>query len=220
MILPQTLLRYVPIANNARLPGRAIVLTYLALAVLTAVAVAERRTKRVGRVVGLFAIAIAVIVDYLPAPFPVSAMDRPALYDTLREHSAEGAVRELPLGLRDGFGVRGKFDDRVLFYQTIHRRPLVGGFVARLPRAVLDSYENDPLLAALLNLSEQPDPEDGEPTLPDRHIAGDRLRENRIAFIVLNRSTASPALIDYVDRVLPLTFIAREGERTLYRVAQ
>jgi hypothetical protein len=218
MILPQAVLRYVPLVNNARMPGRAIVVAYLALAVLASVAVAGWRSRPRGRVAVLAAVALAVIVDYLPAPFPVVALDRPTLYDTLRDRAEPGAVCELPLGIRHGFGERGAFDDRVLFYQTIHRRPIAGGFVARLPRSVAIAYEADPLFEGLLSLSEGEG--NSPPLLPDRQLAGERLRAQGIAFVVLNRASAPPRLIDYVERVLPLTVIAEDGDRRLYLVSQ
>jgi hypothetical protein len=217
LILPHAVLRYVPIVSNARIPGRAMVVTYLALAVLAAVAASEWRPSGWRRSLVVLAIAAAVVVDYLPAPFPLVAIERPGLYETLRDDPARGAVCELPLGIRDGFSERGMFDDRVLFYQTIHRRPLAGGFVARLPAAVASAYEKDPLLAALLNLSERQGPREGIP-LPDRQAAADRLRQNGIAFVVLNRSAASAALVQYVESVLPLTRIAEDETRSLYRV--
>jgi len=219
MILPQAFLRYLPLVDNARIPGRAMVVAYLALAVLTAVAAAEwRATSRRG-LLAVGAVALAVTADYLPAPFPLVLMDRPAVYEMLRHRPEEGAVCELPLGLRDGFGEHGAFDDRVLFYQTIHQRPLVGGFVARLPRSVTAAYDNDPLLAGLLRLSARQDVEEARP-LPNRELASDRLLEHDIRFVVLDRGRASSNLIDYVERVLPLTLIAEEDRRSVYIVSR
>jgi hypothetical protein len=219
MILPQTLLHYVPIVENARMPGRAIVVSYLALAVLAAITSAEWRRTSGHALLILVVVTLAIAADYLPAPFPLIALDRPAIYETLRDRPERGAVCELPLGLRDGFGERGSFDTRAFFYQTIHQRPLVGGYISRLPRAVVAAYESDPLLAGLLRLSERDDPDAARP-LPGRERAADRLRENGIRFVVLNRRTASPALARYVERVLPLTLIAQEGDRSLYLVSR
>jgi hypothetical protein len=220
MILPQALLHYVPIIANARIPGRAIVVAYLALALLGAITAAEwRRGSRHGLLI-LVLVSLVLAADYLPAPFPLTALDRPEIYETLRDRREHGAVCELPLGIRDGFGEHGSFDDRVLFYQTIHRRPLVGGFVARLPRAVTAAYEDDPLLAGLLRLSEREGPVDEARPLPDRQLAADRLREIGISFVMLNRSAASPSLAEYVENVLPLMRIAEEGERSLYLVSR
>jgi len=220
MILPQALLRYVPVIANARVPGRAIVVAYLALAVLGAITAAEWRRGSCHGSLILVGISFVLAADYLPAPFPLTPLDRPGIYDTLRDRLERGAVCELPLGIRDGFGERGSFDDRVLFYQTIHRRPLVGGFVARLPRAVRAAYEDDPLLAGLLRLSEREGVVDAARPLPDRQLAADRLRKIGIAFVVLNRSAASPSLAEYAERVLPLTRIAEEGGRSLYLVSR
>jgi hypothetical protein len=135
MTLPQAFLRYVPIVANARIPGRAMVMVYLALSVLSAIAISKRHDSR-RPVLVLSLAAVILIADFLPAPFPLVAMDHPAIYEVLRQRREAGAVCELPLGIRDGLGERGAFDDRVLFYQTIHQR-LVGGFVARLPHAVV-----------------------------------------------------------------------------------
>ena len=220
LILPQTLLRYMPIMANARIPGRAIVVVYLALAVLGAITVAEWRRESRHALLIVVGVSLVLTGDYLPAPFPLTALDRPGIYETLRNRRERGAVCELPLGIRDGFGEHGSFDDRVLFYQTIHRRPLVGGFVARLPAAVTAAYEGDPLLAGLLRLSEREGPVDAARQLPDRLLAADRLREIGIAFVVLNRSAVSPSLAEYVENVLPLTRIAQEGERSLYLVSR
>jgi hypothetical protein len=218
MILPQALLHYVPLLNNARIPGRAIVIVYLAMGVLAAIALAEWRASPRARFVLAIVAALAIVTDYVPAPFPVTALDRPALYETLRDRPEQGAVCELPLGVRDGFGGRGPIDDRVFFYQTIHQRPLTGGYVSRLPKAVLAAYENDPLMAGLLSLSERGAGTTGMRMLPDAALAGDRLRSHNIAFVMLNRRTASPELVAYVQTVLPLTLIGEEGDRSLYVV--
>jgi hypothetical protein len=220
MILPQALLHYVPIISNARIPGRAIVVAYLALAVVGAVAAAEwRQGSRHGLLV-LAGASLVLAADYLPAPFPLTTLDHPGIYETLRDRRERGSVCELPLGIRDGFGEHGSFDDRVLFYQTIHGRRLVGGFVARLPQAVTTAYEDDPLLSGLLRLSEREGAVGAARQPPDRQLAAERLREIGIAFVVLNRRTASPSLAGYVERVLPLTRIAEDGERSLYLVSQ
>ena len=219
MILPQALLRYVPLVANARIPSRAIVVSYLALSVLTAVAAADcRRRLRHGHL-ALLTIGALVMADYIAAPFDVVAMDRPPIYEMLRDRPEPGAVCELPLGIRDGFGGRGMFDDRVLFYQTIHQRPIAGGFIARLSPAVAAMYENDPLLAALLSLSDTRTAITPTRSLPNRQRAADSLVRNGITFIVLNRRTAPVGLVTYVERVLPLTLLSQDDGRVLYLVS-
>lgn len=147
---------------------------------------------------------------------PLLQLDYPNLYDELRKRPEQGAVCELPLGVRDGFGERGRLDGMALYYQTIHQRPLVGGFVARLAPSVTSAYERDPLLSVLVSLSSP----ESEPvrSLPDRELAVSRLRADGIRFIVLDRAKASPQLVDYV-RTLQVELVTDDRDRDLYLVA-
>jgi hypothetical protein len=144
----------------------------------------------------------------------MTPLDAPRVYAELRDRPERGAVCELPMGIRDGFGGRGRIDDRMFLYQTIHGRPLVGGFLARLPDSAVRAYEQDPLLAALLRLSEGESPDVA--TLPDRDQALEGFRRSGIAFVVVNRTTATPALLNYVRLVLPVREIAADNTRLVF----
>ena len=196
MILPQTLLRYIPIASNARIPGRAIVLVSLAIAVLGAIAIARSSEPGRRRWIGVAAMAVVVLLDYLPAPFPVVAVDRPAIYETLRDRPERGTVLELPVGIRDSFFSRGLLDHRALAYQMIHRRPIVGGVVSRMSPAIVTGYAADPLIDGLMALSGREAP--ARP-LPNPAAASGLLAKNGIAFVMLNREFASAELVEYVE---------------------
>jgi hypothetical protein len=216
MILPQTLLRYVPIAANARIPGRAMVVVTLAIAVLAAIAIARSQERSRRRWIGAAAMALLILMDCLPAPFPVVEVDHPAIYETLRNRPERGALLELPVGIRDSFTNRGFLDHRALAYQIIHRRPIVGGVVSRMSPTIVAAYTDDPLIDGLLALSGRQAP---EKLLPTRPAAAELLAKNGIAFVMLNRELASPELLEYVELQLPLVLIATSGERSLYVVA-
>ncbi len=214
LLLPATLVRFAPLVSNARIPARAIVGVYLAAAMLAAWGFTALQESGRGRLAWiLFA---ALVVDFVPAPVTVLALDHPAIYDVLRDHSMPGAVCELPLGLRDGFGERGRFDARVLLYQTIHQRPIAGGFVARLPPRIVAAYDSDAILGPLLRLSQ------GRPLAAERPLDGgagsDALRALGFRFVVVNRELAPPALLTFVQGSLRLRELAREGSRTLYEI--
>jgi hypothetical protein len=215
MILPQTLLRYIPIAANARVPGRAIVLVTLTVAALSAIAISRSREPGRRRWIGVGAMALIILLDYLPSPFPTVEVDRPAIYETLRDRPERGALLELPVGIRDSFNGRGFLDHRALAYQMIHRRPIVGGVVSRMSPAIIEGYAADPLIDGLLDLSGRQAP---SKPLPNRAEAAALLAKNGVAFVMLNRELAPPELLEYVDVRMPLTLIASEGERSLYAV--
>jgi hypothetical protein len=195
------------------MPGRAIVIVNLAVAMLAAIAVAQMRRRSAMLVSGLMALLLA---DFWIAPLPLASIECPAIYRVLRDRPERGAVAELPLGLGDAFGDITSFDRRALVCQAIHGRPLVGGFLARLPTSVVAAYRADPLLAAWLRLSGARADAASRGEIPDAALAAQRMDQDDIAFVLLNRRTASPQLRDYVERVMPLTVVSQDRERTLF----
>lgn len=218
MIMPGAFLRWVPIVSNARIPGRAMVIVYLALALMTAIGLSTYR-RASGRPAAAGAVIIALLlIELTPAPFPVVRVQCASIYGLLRTRPERGSVVELPLGLGDGLGALTLTDHRMLMCQSVHGRPLVGGIVARLPPSVLAFYRSDPLLASLMRLSEpRPGAIDDGP-IADARIARERLGTDGIDFIILNTATASSQLRQYVERSLPVVELATERDQVLYLV--
>jgi hypothetical protein len=216
MIGPEFLLRYVPLAANARMPGRAMVVVYLAIAMLAAMGAADWRRGVRRPDLAMSVVAVLAFADFLVAPFPLAAVDCPAIYQTLRDRPERGTLAELPLGLGDGFGPVSPIDPWMLACQMIHERPMLGGVISRLPRNVLVGYNADPLIAAWLRLSGARADATREGPLPNRQQAAERLEADGIAFLILHRGAASPELREYIERVLPVTPVAEDGDRVLY----
>jgi hypothetical protein len=212
LLLPQNLLAHLPIVGNARMPGRAMAVVFLAVSLLASMVIARRRIHA-----GVWAAAAAAIiaVEFLPAPFPMTRIETPALYQILRDQPA-GAVCELPLGFRDGFGSRGRLDERVLVYQMTHQHPLVGGFAARVPASVRDGYGRLPIVRSLLRLSEGAPPDAADVGQP-REVVVEAFAAAGIRYVVLDHAQASAALAAYASD-LPLRSIARDGDRELFVV--
>ena len=97
--LPQALARFVPLVENARMPGRAMVCVYLALGVLMALRLAgvaglkasatvvPTFRSALGRPSVQWALLVLLALDYLHAPIPLTALDRPAVYEQLAIYS-------------------------------------------------------------------------------------------------------------------------------------
>lgn len=210
-MLPQTLIRFIPVVGNARIPGRAIVVVQLMVAVLGAIALASiPRPRRA--TIGVAAV-VAVLLDFWPRPHPTLPLERPALYAALRA-MPPGIVLEIPLGITDGFGTRGAFDFRSLFYQTLHEHPLMGGTVSRMSPRTRAAFESDPLVGPILDLSEGLTP----------RIGGSSARRCRqslacdVRYVVIDDTAASRELKDFVESSFRLQSAQRDAGRALYRV--
>jgi hypothetical protein len=209
--LPQALARFIPIVENARMPGRAMVCVYLSLGVLMALRLAgleSRATSRLGSPAMQWALVALLAIDYLNAPIPLTALDHPAVYQHLAAIDDNGGVIEVPFGIGDGLseGI-GDQNRRILYYATIHGHPLVGGYIGRMPPGVAAGYEAMPIVGNLLRLSsgESATEEIAAPALPFRYL-------------VLDTRTASPELVQYVKSALDMDLIASGDGRELYAV--
>ncbi len=161
--LPYTLLSKLPLFNTFQYPWRVSNLTVLALALLAdmgltelAQAVSQRITsqrivktnkringfdQRVGSVdkpisrwvgAGLAVIAVAVVsLEFLALPLPLYYPSAPAFFTQVSSEAGDFAILELPITNHQ------TSDHRRLLNQTVHGKPIVGGY---LPRPSPDPY--------------------------------------------------------------------------------
>jgi hypothetical protein len=129
--LPYVLIANLPLVRLTRQPDRFDVLVTVALGLLAAhgaAALLERLGERRHRwgpplLVGLAAL---VLLDYLPAPISTRTPEVPPFLASL-PHTDDGALLEYPFHV----DVPYRDAERMLF-QTIHARPISGGYHSRL----------------------------------------------------------------------------------------
>jgi hypothetical protein len=161
-------------------------------------------------------IAAIILIDFAAQPIALYRIDREALFQQLAA-MPPGAVCVLPLGLRDGIGERGRFEHRALADQMTHGKPLIGGFIARLPKSILEQHEQAPIIGSLLRLSS------GE-ALSDADLARDRAAVARgdipFRYVVLHPEDTAPQLRNYITSMLPARLVRSENGIELYTVEQ
>jgi hypothetical protein len=211
-MLPQTFLRFLPMLGNARIPGRAIVVVQLMIAILGAIALASFRGSPRGTAIAVVAILVLTL-DYWPRPHPSRPLERSSLYASVR-HMPLGIVLEVPLGIADGIAARGRFDYRGLYYQTLHEHPQMGGAVSRMSPRTRKAFESDPIVGPLLDLSEgitPPFDAGSQPPCRNSLACG-------VGYVVINETAASDALQAFVMKSFRLRPLTHEAGHTLYQV--
>ena len=210
--MPHAAMRYLPVLSNARMPGRAVIVVQLAVAMLLAVGWSRRRPATATSL-GLLGL---VLLDSLPGPsalYHLPAADR--VDAALTASPGPGAVVELPTGSRDGLGYTGDFDHRALVHQMAHGRPLVGGFVARLSPSISVHYERDPVLRKFIELSK---PGQSAIALPSGLAAEAAARG--LSYVVVNRDRlAEERLSRERLEAAGFRFIVADGPRQLFASA-
>ena len=184
--LPYELLYQVPLFSVARTPSRITVLTMLAMSVLASLAVAELLARvsrsprqgdshrwvalrRAGVALGLL---VLVLFEYLAIPIPTAAPGwNIDLYQKIASEPGRFALLELPLRPVGDY----------MAYQTVHGKPIIGGFLAR--QAPYPLVEQTPVLTYMLDITKSSDP-------LERQVAGGKgvqsLNELDVKYVIVH----------------------------------
>lgn len=146
--LPELVLYYlIPFLDNCRTTGRFFVIASLSFAVLVGYGFSElAKCSKLNRKVLAIAISSLIIFEYLAIPIPVSAVSQQSFYEEISQDKGNYALLEIPGTLKYKAGVD------LIYYQTIHGKPVVGNWAARFPSNARDFELNTPVIRELTYL--------------------------------------------------------------------
>lgn len=213
---PWSLLRYLPVIGATRMPARVSILVMLGAAVLLTLALRALRARSTRPWMPATIVASFLLVELVPAPRPLHPVSVPSFYKQIAADPRPLRVLTLPFGLRDGTTSHGNFFASTQFYQTVHEKPLVGGYLSRLPSRGIEPYRRSHRLSVLMDLSARRpvSPERLELAIERAHIHPLRLD---IGYVVIHTGLVSPQLVSYAQAAFDLEFVTAEGGQALYR---
>ena len=213
---PWALLRYVPVVGLARTPSRFSIIVVLMVAMLFAAALAwlgRRWPSR--RPLILATIGLALTVELLPAPIRLYSAEVPQIYHRIAAAPDDVRVLNLPFGVRDGTSSVGDFTALSQFYQTVHGKRLIGGYLSRVSKRRVSDMRRDPMQDALFWLSE------------GRELDASRWRSlveagpafverANVGFVVIDRRRTTRAMREFASTAFELQLIDIDGDVELY----
>jgi hypothetical protein len=218
VIGPWALLRYVPVIGMARSPARFAIVAALGLSLLAAFAIARLRWRPLGRGWIAAAVIALAVIELAPAPRRLHSAAVPDVYTLVSAPATRdeaGRLLELPTGIRDGTSSLGDFSASSSFFQTSHRRPLVGGYLSRVSTWRKTEKLRQPMFAALMTLSEG-----GTLSLDETQRAVNArdafLARSCAKYVLVDRRRASAALHEFAVRNLSLTPLRLDADYALY----
>ena len=213
---PWAVLRYLPIVGAARMPTRLTVLVMLGGSMLLSLALAAVR-QRFGRPRLVAALVSGLLIlELWPSPRPLFSAEIPALYRVMAEDPRPVRLLNLPFGLQDGLSAQGTFTAKHQYYQTLHEKPLIGGYLSRLPNDAIPRYRGHRVLRVLLRLSEGRPLEDGMKEAALK-AAPTFVARMRLGYVLIDTGLCSPELVEFAKQAFPLTLVAVDGPLELYR---
>ena len=136
--LPYAVWPALPGFSMLRVANRFLILTSVGLAVL-----AGFGTASAVRGDGKFLLTCGLVIfEYLWAPYPIRNVEISPLYEKLAEAEGGGAVLDVPFHQRNRTAHN-------LPAQTVHQRPIAGGYLSTLPPAAEAAIRSQPALADL-----------------------------------------------------------------------
>jgi hypothetical protein len=227
--LPFILLHYLPVVKANRAPNRFSVVVMLALAVLAGYGAywLLRRLRRPAlRSVASVLMAL-VLFEHLAVPLPLTDARIPAIYQAVAEESGDFAILQLPMGWRNSYGVLGAENTRTQYYQTYHHKRLLSGNISRNPAFKFQYFERQPILESLIRIETYGEVSrarrEADRAWADEFVQFYDLRYVAVAPGVPGRPPyvdTRAAAIAYVEDVLPVDLVRRQGDWLLYRVRQ
>lgn len=196
--LPHLVLYYlIPFLDNCRTTGRFFVIASLSFAVLTGYGVSELlKTNKSKKKVTAVVISSLIIFEYLAIPIPMSEVNEPSFYKEISQDKDNYALLEIP-GTQDyEAGVT------IIYYQTIHGKPVVGNWAARYPSTARDFELNTPVVRELTYL--QPFTADILDQDVDQ-IGTSILNYYNISYIVLHTDYMNDSEINLAEKLIQET---------------
>jgi hypothetical protein len=143
--LPYILLYYfVPFAENIRTTGRFFIVAALAFSVLAGYGCSVLLKKYdAKKIIIVILIGSLIIFEYLSIPFTISSVDQPEFYQKIGLDPDQYALLEIPISSNYNAGVT------IIYYQTLHGKPVVGGQAARVPVNARNFEINTPFINEL-----------------------------------------------------------------------
>lgn len=228
MPLPFIILHYIPIIKANRVPNRFSVVLMLALVVLvgfSAYGILQRVRKRSLLLAGTALLWALLSFEHLALPLPLTDARVPDFYYTLAAEPGDFAILQFPLGWRNSFGVLGAERTQIQYYQSVHKKRMLGGNISRNPPFKFDYFRQIFSSIATLELYGEVPPEQMK---RDRASAPDLLYFFDIRYIIFHPGIPGrppyidvrPRLEEYVQRVFPVKKILDQDGFTVYEVEQ
>jgi hypothetical protein len=216
--MPFALLRAIPLFNANRYPVRFNVMLMLMLTLPFAFGVIRLLPTVRGKIV-LGGLMVLLVFEQLVQPIPLADLRVPKIFETIRDEPGDFAILHLPLGWRTSVMVEGKQDDKAQFYQTAHRKRILGGITSRIPRFKVQYFRELPVINSLIALENGREVDPARVEL-DQQAVPAILYFFDIRYIEVNHTLTDPNVLAYAQTVFPLTEIYRDETRTVYRVTQ
>jgi len=196
--LPYYILEHLPVFSIARAPARWDIMVMLCVSVLSGYGLQYllsrwRSSERIVRKENVLCLVVAglILFEFLSVPYPTATTAVPAFYQKMGTDPQDYAVFEVaPLSTSE------MTPSHIMYYQTIHHKQLVNGYVSRTPLGSLQFINTEPVVRLLSNIEgTQP----GNVTVNTTSLDVSVLSNYNIKYVIVHRENLTQQQIDLVQ---------------------
>lgn len=148
-----------PLLGLIDCPVRFVSGAHLLIALLVGIFLSQvLKYKKFAKLLIIF-LFINLIGDYTFSNLPFTHIFTPMIYNYVASSSDNKTVLELPSGLTESKGYFG-YDYSIhglhamqMYWQTIYKKPRVGGFISRIPKSTYTYFKNEPVIGNLFEMT-------------------------------------------------------------------
>lgn len=215
--LPFRLIQYIPLLSANRLPVRYNHLLMLALAVLAGCGLDIMLTRFPRYRALAILIPVLILIEHLGAPLSLSNLRAPPVYERIAADPGDFTVLDLPLSWSSSTLVLGDLYTQSQFYQTVHRKRLLGGNTSRTPAFKFQYFNELPVIHSII-LLESGGSVDDSVIAEDARIAPEVERFFNIRYVVARKDLTDSNVLDYARRVFTLSPFSDDSLISGFRV--
>ncbi|HWZ21520.1 MAG TPA: hypothetical protein VNW06_02635, partial [Cytophagaceae bacterium] len=157
--LPTSIIHFIPFINNIRCSPRIFVMLSLFFPIAVFYSV-DNLIKGLG--IWRYSISIGIvalfIIEYKPKPYDLFYLnDVPEAMYYIKDLNENKVLMPIPTGIKDGLVGYGIFNTENLYFQTIHKKKVIGGYISRLDKSIIELYLSDSVMVNLFKKKKQKD---------------------------------------------------------------
>lgn len=186
--LPYRLLYFLPFLKGILVPSRLIIFFIFSLIIPAAYGfkiLIEKIRSRFYRIVVIIGAIGLILFEYSSLPLPLLDTNIPEFYKKPAAEESNYTILELPFALSTSFYTLGDINSssKLEYFQTVHGKPILGGYVSRVPNYVHNYYYQ---LVGLKYAISPSEPLDAKAIILEKDQVRKNFSDLRIGYIIIH----------------------------------
>ncbi|MFA5109579.1 MAG: hypothetical protein WC458_03475 [Patescibacteria group bacterium] len=157
--LPYQLLYFLPFLKGILVPSRLIIFFIFSLIIPASYGLKiliDKIKSRFFRITIIMGVIGLILFEYSSLPLPLLDTNIPEFYKKLAVEESNYTILELPFALSTSFYTLGDINSssKLEYFQSVHHKPILGGYVSRVPNYVHNYYHQLTGLQSAISPSE------------------------------------------------------------------